>query len=109
MPPTPRVSPIVWRSRTASDLEVEEGGGVPADLNHVDDVVAAVDRGAPVADAVSIVRAGAERPARPAGHRCGVERFGVDVVQRDRGVGELRECQQVAEEVLRELDGSRRR
>src|SRR6185437_7240909 len=50
----------------------------------------------------------AELPVRPPRHRLGgLEPLGVDVVEGDRGVGELGEGEQVAEQVARELDAAR--
>ena len=89
------------------DLEVEQGGRVAADLDHVDHVVGAVERAAAVEMGLD-ARLCAERRGGVAGHRLGDrEPLGIDVVKRDLAVAQLGEREDVAQQVLGELDASR--
>ena len=89
------------------DLEVEQGGRVAADLDHVDHVVGAVQRPAAVEMGLD-ARLGAEHAGRVAGHRLGDgQPVGVDVVKRDLAVAQLGEREDVSQQVLGELDASR--
>ena len=85
-----RVGDRLPQAVAGRDLEVEQRRRVTADLDHVEHVVGSLERRAPIE-----VRADRRRGAALAGdvarHRLGGrEPVGVDVVQRDLGVAELR-------------------
>ena len=88
-------------------VEIEQRRFVHADLDHIDDEVAALQRAATVEmfldDCI-----GAELLRRPARHHAaGLEPLGIDVVQRDHHAPELGEIQDVCQQVLDE-DGAAR-
>ena len=86
------------------DLEVLERRLVAADLDHVEDVVGALEGRAPVEVRADPGR-GAAHTRDVGGHRlCGGEPVRVDVVQRDLDAAQLRALEDVAEQVLREDD-----
>ena len=89
-------------------LEVGDGARlVAADLDHVDRVVGAVERGAPVGGGDDLGRR-VERVGDPAGDELRRrEPFGVDVEQRDLRLGELLVAEDVAEQVAREHGAAR--
>ena len=104
-----RVADRLAQAVGRGDLEVEQGGRVAADLDHVDHVIGAGE-GAATVEVGLDPRRGPERAGRVAGHRLAHRQtLRVDVVQRDLGVVQLGEREDVAEQVLRELDTARAR
>ena len=83
-----RVADRLAQAVAGRDLEVAQGRGVPADLDRVDDVVGAVQRGAAVERAPSMRRPRAERASASSARQRlgGREPLGVDVVQGDLDV-----------------------
>ena len=101
-----RVGDRLAQAELLRHLEVgDRARFVAADLDHVDRVVGAVERGAPVGGRRDLGRR-VERVGDPAGDELRRrEPFGVDVEQRDLGVGELLVPEDVAEQVAGE-DGA---
>jgi hypothetical protein len=99
-----RVGDRLPQAEARRKLEVDQRRRVAADLDHVQDVVGTVDRGAAVE-----VRGDRRRRAPHARdvarhRRRRLEAVGVDVVQRDLDAVELGVREDVAEQVLREDD-----
>ena len=110
IPPMPSVSAIVWRRPncfgTSKSMTVARL--VAADLDHVDRVVGAVERGAPIGGRGDLrLGASSASATRRATSSDVVEPFGVDVEQRDLGVRELLVAEDVAEQVAREHRAAR--
>ena len=102
-----RVADRLAQAVTLGDLEVTHGRVVTADLDLVDHEVGALERRAPL-------EVGLEREVRPGDAvdvvgdpRRGLQPAGIDVVQGDGEVGELRVGREVGEQHPRELDTSR--
>src|SRR5205823_1065976 len=75
---------------------------VAADLDHVDRVVGAVERGAAIGRRPDLGRR-SERVGDPTGYQLRrLEALGVDVEERDLRLGELLEAEDVAEQVAGE-------
>ena len=88
------------------DLEVPERGLEASHLDLVDDEVGAVERGPAIqrgADAQVGAGGLVDQVRDPLG---GVQALGVDVVQRDRRVGQLGELDEVREQDLGEFDAA---
>ncbi len=103
-----RVGDGLAQAELLRDFEVGDGRGLVAtDLDHVDRVVSAVERGPPVGGRDDL-RLRVECICDAAGdERGGLEPFGVDVEQRDLGVGELLVPEDVTEQVAREHSAAR--
>ena len=104
-----RVGDGLAQAELLRDLEVGDGARlVAADLDHVDRVVGAVERGAAVGGRRRSSARRVERVGDAAGDELRrLEPFGVDVEQRDLGVGELLVSEDVAEQVAREHRAAR--
>ncbi len=101
-----RVADRLAQAVAERHLVVADGRVEAADLHRVDHVVGAVERRAPV-ERGGHVRAHAEPVADQAGDPRGrLEPLRIDVVERDLRVRELREGEDVADQVARELDAA---
>src|SRR5829696_5955930 len=104
---THRVSDSLLEAVLFGDLEVEQGGLVHPDLDHVHDEVGPFER-PPQIEMLLDFRTGAELIRGPAGHHArGLETLWVYIVQGDSGPVQLGETQSVCQQVPGKDDAPR--